>query len=48
VPAGARLLSTTIGDGRIVLTYDVAGGTTLIFIDAASLKALGRLDLKAE
>jgi len=48
VPAGAKLLSTTIGDGRIVLTYDIAGGTTLIFVDASSLKPLGRLDLKAE
>jgi hypothetical protein len=48
VPAGAKLLSTTVGEGRIVLTYDVAGATTLIFIDAGSLKPLGRLDLKAE
>jgi hypothetical protein len=48
VPAGAKLVSTTIGEGRIVLTYDVGGGTTLIFVDAASLKPLGRLDLKPE
>lgn len=48
LPQGAKLLSTTIGDGRIVLTYDVGGATTLIFIDAASLKPLGRLDLKPE
>lgn len=48
VPAGAKLLSTTVGEGRIVLTYDVNGATTLIFIDAASLRPLGRLDLKQE
>jgi hypothetical protein len=48
VPAGARLLSTTIGEGRIVMTYEAGGGTTLIFVDAASLKPLGRLDLKPE
>jgi hypothetical protein len=48
VPAGARLVSTTVGDGRIVLTYDIGGGTSLIFVDAASLKPLGRLDLKPE
>jgi hypothetical protein len=48
VPAGARLLSTSIGEGRVVLTYEVGGGTTLIFLDAASLKPLGRLDLRPE
>ncbi|MBN8996135.1 MAG: hypothetical protein J0H94_12990 [Rhizobiales bacterium] len=48
VPAGAKLVSTTAGEGRIVLTYEVGGATTLIFIDAGTLKPLGRLDLKPE
>lgn len=48
MPAGARLLSTTTDGGRIVLTYDNAGGTTLIVVDAATLRTIGRLDLKPE
>ncbi len=48
VPAGARLRSTNVDNGRIVLTYETAGGTTLILVDAATLKPIGRLDLKPE
>ncbi len=45
LPADARLVSTAVDGGRLVLTYAHSGGDTLIFIDAATLKVTGRLDL---
>ncbi len=47
IPAGARLVSSNLDGNRIVLTYEHAGGTTLIVVDARSLAIVGRLDLKA-
>jgi hypothetical protein len=46
IPAGARLVSSTVAGNRIVLTYDTSAGTTLIFVDAKSQAVVGRLDLK--
>ncbi len=48
MPPGAKLLSTSIDGGRIVLTYETAGGTTLILIDATTLRPIGRLNLTPE
>ena len=49
VPAGATLVSTTADGRRLVLTYAQPGGaTSLVFIDSATLKVVGRLDLSSE
>ncbi len=48
LPAGARLVGTSADGSRIVLTYEHAGGTTLITVDPRSLAVTGRLDLKPE
>jgi hypothetical protein len=43
LPAGAKVLSTAVGDGRIVLTVDIAGAQELRIFDVNSLKAVGRM-----
>ena len=45
LPAGAKVLSSAVGDGRIVLTVEIAGATELRIFDLHTLKALGRLRL---
>ena len=45
LPAGAKVLSTAVGDGRIVLTLEVAGGIELMSFDAQTLKPLGQVRL---
>jgi len=45
VPAGAKVLSTAVGDGRIVLTLEVSGAIELMTFDAQTLKPLGHLRL---
>ena len=47
VPAGAKVLSTAVGDGRIVLTLEVAGAIELMTFDAQTLRPLGHLRLSA-
>ena len=47
LPAGARVLSTAVGDGRIVLTLEVTGAIELMTFDAQTLKPLGHLRLSA-
>jgi hypothetical protein len=43
---GARLVSTASDGRRLILTYErAAGGTSLVFVDLATLKVTGRLDL---
>ncbi len=46
LPAGARLVSTASDGQRLILTYErPGGGNAVVFIDAATLKVTGRLDL---
>jgi hypothetical protein len=45
LPAGAKVLSSAVGDGRIVLTVDVDGIIELRTFDLATLKPLGRTRL---
>jgi hypothetical protein len=45
LPAGTRVLSSAVGDGRIVLTVEVDGAIELRTFDLASLKPLGRVRL---
>ena len=45
LPAGAKVLSSAIGEGRIVLTVEVAGGIELRSFDLNTLKPLGMIRL---
>ena len=47
LPAGAKVLSTAVGDGRVVLTLEVAGGIELMSFDAQTLKPLGQVRLSS-
>jgi hypothetical protein len=43
LPPGAKVISTTVGDGRIVLTVDIGGSLELRIYDLNTLKAVGRM-----
>jgi len=43
LPAGARIVSTAVGDGRIVLTVEIAGAIELRTFDLNTLKPVGRM-----
>jgi hypothetical protein len=47
LPAGAKVLSSAVGDGRIVLTVEVGGAVELFTYDLNTLKPLGRQKLTA-
>ncbi|HEU5020193.1 MAG TPA: hypothetical protein VFT69_19705 [Pseudolabrys sp.] len=48
LPAGAKVLTTTIGEGHIVLTVEVDGALELRTFDLYTLKPLGRLRLSPQ
>lgn len=43
LPKGAKVDSTTISEGRIVVTFDVGGATEVRFFDLKSLQQIGQL-----
>jgi hypothetical protein len=45
LPAGAKVVSTAVGDAQIVVTIDVGGATEVRTYDPDTLKPLGRLRL---
>jgi hypothetical protein len=45
LPAGAKVLSSAIGDGRVVLTVEVNGAIEMLSFDLTTLKPLGRVRL---
>lgn len=45
LPAGARVVSTAADAGRIVVTVETGGRTTLHVFDAGSLVETGRLEI---
>jgi hypothetical protein len=45
LPAGAKVIATAVGDGRIVLTVEVAGGIELRTFDLHTLRPLGNIRL---
>jgi hypothetical protein len=47
LPKGARLISTAVTEGRIVVTMEVAGQTEVRLFDLRTLKPVGRLRLPA-
>ncbi len=42
LPAGARVLSSAVGDGRVVLTVEIGGVIELLSYDLGTLKPVGR------
>jgi len=48
LPAGARVLSTAVGDNRIVLTVEVGGAIELHTFDLDTLRPLGRIRLSPQ
>ncbi|HUL87995.1 MAG TPA: hypothetical protein VLU23_07425 [Pseudolabrys sp.] len=45
LPAGAKVLSSAIGEGRLVLTIETNGAVELLSFDLNTLKPLGRTRL---
>ena len=45
LPAGAKVLSSAVGDGHFVLTVEVGGAIELRSFDLKTLKPLGQLKL---
>ncbi len=45
LPAGAKVISSAVGDGRIVLTVEIGGAIELRTFDLNTLKALGSVRL---
>lgn len=45
LPAGARVLSSAVGDGRVVLTVEINGAIELLSFDLNTLRPLGRMRL---
>jgi hypothetical protein len=45
LPAGAKVLSSAVGDGHIVLTVEINGAIELRTFDLKTLKPLGQLRL---
>lgn len=48
LPAGAHVLGTAVGEGRIVVTIEIDGQTEIRTFDARTLRPTGRLRLQAE
>lgn len=47
LPAGARVISTTASDGRLVVTIDVGGITEVRFFDLRTMESRGRVTFDA-
>ncbi len=47
LPAGAKVLSSAVGDGRIVLTVEVNGAVELLTFDLNTLRPLARVRLSS-
>jgi hypothetical protein len=43
LPSGGKIVSTAVGDNRLVLTVDVGGSLELHIFDLNSLKPVGRM-----
>jgi hypothetical protein len=48
LPKGAHVDSTTISEGRIVVTFDIAGATEVRFFDIKTLQQIGQLHFATE
>jgi len=48
LPKGAKIVATTVSEGRIVVTLDVGGGVEIRTFDLKSLRPAGRLKFATE
>ena len=48
LPKGARVVSTTVADGRIVVTLDIGGASEVRIFDLKTLQQTGRLHFGTE
>lgn len=48
LPKGARIVSTGVSDGRLLVTLDIAGVTEIRSFDAKTLKPIARLKFATE
>jgi multidrug efflux pump subunit AcrA (membrane-fusion protein) len=48
LPKGARVISTAVAEGRIVVTFDIGGASELRVYDIKTLKEIGRLGFATE
>ena len=48
LPKGARVISSTAADDRIVVTLDIAGATEIRTYDLKTLKETGRIRFATE
>jgi hypothetical protein len=48
LPKGAHVDSTTISEGRIVVTFDIAGATEVRFFDLKTLQLIGQLNFATQ
>ena len=48
LPPGAKVLSTAITDGKIMVTVDINGASQILSFDQKTLKPVGRIDLKPQ
>jgi hypothetical protein len=46
LPRGARVLSTTVNEGKIVVTVDTGGTTEVLLYDLESMQPRGRFVIK--
>jgi hypothetical protein len=48
LPKGARVIASAIAEGRIVVTFDIAGMTEIRTFDVKTLKEMGRVRFATE
>jgi hypothetical protein len=48
LPPGAKVLSTAISDGKIMVTVDINGAAEILSFDQKTLKPTGRIKLKPQ
>ncbi|MBN8980714.1 MAG: hypothetical protein J0I29_05465 [Rhizobiales bacterium] len=48
LPKGARIISTGVSDGRLLVTLDIGGVTEIRSFDAKTLKPIARLKFATE
>jgi hypothetical protein len=48
LPSGAKVISTAVGDGRIVVTIEIGGALEMRIFDLNSLIPLGRIRLTSQ
>jgi len=48
LPKGARVLASTVSEGRLVVTVDVAGSVEIHIFDLRTLRRIGRLTFTNE